>query len=275
MAELSGRTGGVYADEYILCDCEAAWDTAQGVNVVCSADNTVYKVGAYSAKMAVAEGVGAAALIATEAVTSKDITTYELLVAWLRSTVALTADDWNLYLDETAACGGTIDKTLSIPALAASTWTRVAFDLGTVTGLDAIIAIGVYQKADKAALDFNVDDVGIYKLIDGIKSWTLDYTLDVLETTDFGDGQASNSPKSYTPGLSGWSGSFEGYKDGVPQALSFSSLVTLILTESETTGQSWIGDVYITGIHPSVSVDGIVSYTYDFQGSGELTEAVA
>lgn len=100
----------------------------------------------------------------------------------------------------------------------------------------------------------------------GIKSWSLDYVLDALETTDFGD----SGHRSYIPGLDGWSGTFEGYKDGAPHALGVVAL--LHLRESTFTTQKWTGSAIITGCHPTVDVDGVVSYAYDFQGTGELTE---
>lgn len=103
--------------------------------------------------------------------------------------------------------------------------------------------------------------------VSGIKSWTLDYVTDVLETTDFADAGV----KSYIVGPSGWSGSFEGYKDGAPQTQGAS--VTLKLYESATA--YWSGTALIIGTHPSVSYDGVVSVSYDFQGTGSLghTEA--
>ena len=108
--------------------------------------------------------------------------------------------------------------------------------------------------------------------IAGIRNWTLDYTVDMLDTTDFADGAATNSARTFLPGLSGWSGTFEGLKDGAPQGLGFSSSVTLKLEEDGT--YFWQGSAYITGVHPNVAVDGVITYTYDFQGTGELTESV-
>lgn len=110
--------------------------------------------------------------------------------------------------------------------------------------------------------------------ITGCKDWTLDYTVDMLDTTDFADGAATNAARTFQPGLSNWSGSFSGYKDGAPLALGFSSAIALIL-EEDTAGTQWTGSAFITGIHASVSVDGIIAYTYDFQGTGALTEAAA
>jgi len=108
--------------------------------------------------------------------------------------------------------------------------------------------------------------------IGGIKSWTLDYTLDILDTTDFTDGNATNAARTFVPGLSSWSGSFEGYKDGEPQALGFAATVTLKLEEDAT--HFWTGDAYITGVHENAAVDGVVTISYDFQGTGELTESL-
>ena len=108
--------------------------------------------------------------------------------------------------------------------------------------------------------------------IAGIRNWTLDYTVDMLDTTDFADGAATNAARTFIPGLSGWSGTFEGLKDGAPQGLGFSSSITLKLEEDA--GLFWQGSAYITGIHPSVSVDGVITYTYDFQGTSALTESV-
>ena len=105
--------------------------------------------------------------------------------------------------------------------------------------------------------------------IAGIKSWKVDYIFDVVETTGFDSGGA----KVYIPGLKGWSGSFEGYKDGFP--LTIGTEVALVLKESQTTGQNYYGQAIVTGLHPSVSIDGLAVVSYDFQGTAGLTIATA
>jgi len=55
--------------------------------------------------------------------------------------------------------------------------------------------------------------------------------------------------------------------------LGLGTLVGLELQESGTVTQMWRGMGYITGIHPSTAMDGIVSYSYDFQGTGDLSPA--
>lgn len=111
-------------------------------------------------------------------------------------------------------------------------------------------------------------NVEIGTAIAGIKSWTIDYIMDELEVTDFG----CSGVAEYLPGVTRWSGTFEGYKDGVPltQACSTVSCV-LSLQETSTPTQYWGGaTAYITGVHATTSFDGIVSYSYDFRGSGAI-----
>ncbi len=102
--------------------------------------------------------------------------------------------------------------------------------------------------------------------VSGIKSWTLDYTLDTQETTDFAD----SGVKSYVAGCTGWTGSYEGFKDGTAQVLSTGSSIALVLKETQTATQQWSGSAFITGIHAAAAVDGVVTYSYDFQGTGVL-----
>lgn len=103
----------------------------------------------------------------------------------------------------------------------------------------------------------------------GIKSWKLDFTYDALEGTGFD----SIGVKVYKSGLRGWSGSFEGYKDGVP--LTIGTEIALDLEESQTGGQLYTGQAIITGLHPSVSTDGLAVVSYDFQGTAGLVIATA
>lgn len=105
----------------------------------------------------------------------------------------------------------------------------------------------------------------------GIKSWNLEYTVDMLDTTDFADAGVS----AFIAGKTQWSGSFEGYKDGTPESLTTGASITLKLYETQEANEFWTGQAYITAVRPSVDHDGIVSYSFDFQGTGALTVAAA
>ena len=100
--------------------------------------------------------------------------------------------------------------------------------------------------------------------VDGIKSWTVDYISDALETTDFAD----SGKKTYIAGISGWSGSFEGFKDGAPTGIG--AEIALVLSASTDATQDYTGQAILTGSHETVSVDGVVSISYDFQGTSTL-----
>ena len=106
----------------------------------------------------------------------------------------------------------------------------------------------------------------------GIREWSLDYTRDTIESTDFADAGV----RTYILGPSGWAGSFNGFKDGLNTTLVLATATCfLTLNESAVAGQAWSGNVYVTGIHPAAAVDGIVNYSYDFQGTGALTVTTA
>ncbi len=118
-----------------------------------------------------------------------------------------------------------------------------------------------------------VAGVGTGTTATGIKAWSADYTIETIESTDFAD----VGIKTYILGASGWAGSFDGYKDGVPLALS-TATCALQLREQDAataTGAVWTGAAFITGIHANISFDGIVTYSYDYQGTGALTLATA
>ena len=114
-------------------------------------------------------------------------------------------------------------------------------------------------------------EVDIGGTIAGVKGWSLDYNVDMLETTDFG----FSGEKENIPGLTGWSGSFEMYKDGAPPSLTVGAAVTATFKETQTANQLWTGDGFITKISTKVDVDGIVSYSIDFQGTSTLTVPTA
>lgn len=103
----------------------------------------------------------------------------------------------------------------------------------------------------------------------GIREWSMDYTVAVLDGRGFDDGQLPHP----VMGAIEWGGSFRGPKDGAP--ITPFTAVALVLQESTTTGQSWTGSAFVTGVHDNVGVDGLIEYSYDFVGKGTLTIATA
>jgi hypothetical protein len=71
--------------------------------------------------------------------------------------------------------------------------------------------------------------------VTGIDTWSIDYTANTEETTDF----SSSGVESHIPTTTGWSGSFDGKKDGAPLAIG--AEIALVLKESPTSTQKWLG----------------------------------
>lgn len=137
-------------------DCEDAWNEYVQANVTSTADAVEKKIGAASAKMAVADAASVGRL-ATEAI-SADLSPYKYLKAWVRSSINLNAADLSILLDEHAQCISPL-KDLSLPAITADTWTEILLDMGDTSGLTAIISIGVDMDVDKGIFNFWIDQV--------------------------------------------------------------------------------------------------------------------
>ena len=107
--------------------------------------------------------------------------------------------------------------------------------------------------------------VNIGGAILGIREWSLDYVAAAIDSSGYDGGQ----PKTFTVGQTEWSGSFGGPKNQAPEAIG--ALVTFNFYEIAADGtRVWTGDGYITSVRPVSTVDGIVVYSYDLQGTGAL-----
>lgn len=105
-----------------------------------------------------------------------------------------------------------------------------------------------------------------------VKSWTLSYVGDALETTNF---DSTGATRTYIAGLTGWSGSFDALystsNTAVPGAIG-----TLNLKSGSSTGLgNWSGSIIITGMDMTTPRDGLVTQSYTFQGTGTLTASTA
>ncbi|MBA7546100.1 hypothetical protein ES705_38483 [subsurface metagenome] len=138
-------------------DCEDAWNEYVAANVASTADAADKIIGAASAKLDV--GVDAAVgRLATEAIPSKDLSPYKYLKTWVKSSIALDADDLDIMLDDHPECVSPL-RELAIPALSADTWTQIFPDMGDTSDLTAIISVGIGMNVDKGAFIFHIDQV--------------------------------------------------------------------------------------------------------------------
>jgi len=104
----------------------------------------------------------------------------------------------------------------------------------------------------------------------GVKSWSLDLVGDTLETTDYDD----SGHRTYIAGLDGCTGSCEINWD-TANTISIGDSITDLIFSVVGSTEKYTVDAIVTGISVSSSVDGLVTATVSFQGTGEcvLTSA--
>lgn len=269
MGRLAGYGGSVYVASLLLEDCEDAW--VNGTHGTASLETTLVKVGSGSAKCEMSSVVDGD-YVMYEAISSTNLTGYSTIMCWAYATAGVAAGDLKIVLDSASGLPSSPETEVILPALTATTWKFC--QCTEVTGKEiadsaAAICIGLEMHANAQNITVYLDEIRAAKVVAGIKSWTLDYVKEVQETTSFSD----SGHKTFIPTLDTWSGSFEGYKDGAP--LTIGSIVGLELQESSTATQQWRGSAILTAIHPAASVDGLITYSYDFQGTHALELATA
>ena len=104
-----------------------------------------------------------------------------------------------------------------------------------------------------------------------LTGFTLETTGDVVEDT-----QLSDATKSFVAGRTSFSGTLEMHYDETdsPQETltAGSSIAFILLPEGNTSGdQSFTGTGVVTGMSINNAMDGIVSRSVTFQGTGALT----
>jgi len=155
----------------VIEDCEDVWDTKPGANFTLSLDTGDFKVGSGSCKAVIVAGAGAGDIIA-EPITSLNLSDYTGVKLWIKCSIATSAGDLCLLLDDTANCASPVE-TISLPALTAGQWTRVFVRLADPSLCTAIISVG---------LEYNVDIGACIIRIDDIKAESSYYYMDTGET---------------------------------------------------------------------------------------------
>ena len=119
-----------------------------------------------------------------------------------------------------------------------------------------------------AELSGEMGDIDLTNAETYVKNWTMSLVGDALETTNF---DVATSGRTYIPGLKGWSGSFEcNYSTG--NTVVPGDTGTIICRSSTATGGVFTGSIVVTGMDVATPVDGIVSQSYTFQGSGAVAQ---
>lgn len=99
-----------------------------------------------------------------------------------------------------------------------------------------------------------------------VKSWSISYAGDALETTNFDD---SSGGRTYIAGLTGWSGSYDCLYSTGNTAVPNTTGSAVFKSSTGTVG-AWSGGIIITGMDVTTPRDGLVTQNYSFQGTGVL-----
>lgn len=141
-----------------LHSCETAWSESVDSDVTAVADDEDFRRGAAALKLTVAAGASANDLLATSAITSADLSRYDYIEFWAKSTVAAAAADLQLLLDNTASCVSPLES-LSLPALTADAWKYCRVALANPELDTAIISVGLKYVTDLGACVLWLDDI--------------------------------------------------------------------------------------------------------------------
>jgi len=141
--------------------CAAAFDETVDSDITVSLDTEDKKQGTQSCKFVIADGASAGDL-ATDSITSTDISGYDYIEFWIKSTVATSAGNLKILLDDSASCASPIE-TLNVPALSADTWTFCRVALANPETDTAIISVGLEYDSDIGAATVWLDDISVVK----------------------------------------------------------------------------------------------------------------
>jgi len=111
------------------------------------------------------------------------------------------------------------------------------------------------------------------KKVVGIKNWSLELSLDTLETTALGDDW-----KNYITGLKEWSASSEGDYEVPVDTEGQKALQDAFINGTTVTVKLYVdgtnyyqGEAYINSLSIEDPVDDVVSISIEFTGTGALT----
>lgn len=144
--------------DHTIHDCETVWDELVDGDVTATAESNFFGSGVTALKLVVAAGCAAGDILATEDITSLDMSDADQVELWVYSTVALAAGDIQVLLDNTAQCASPLES-LDIPAISANTKTKVAITLANPHSDTAIISVGLKMVTDKGAFTLYVAKV--------------------------------------------------------------------------------------------------------------------
>ena len=104
--------------------------------------------------------------------------------------------------------------------------------------------------------------------VTNVKSWSMDYTGETLDTTDF----SSTGARSFIAGLTQWNGQYVCNLDDTTTLIApgAAAAAGTFLADSN---RKFSGSIIVTGLSFGAAADGLPEVTVSYQGTGALTIA--
>ena len=176
-------------DSVDIHDSESTFDEKTDSDFTQSLDTQDRKSGNSALKFVIAAGASAGDFV-TDSISSLDLSKYDTLEFWIKSTVATSSGNLKILLDNTASCASPLE-TLSVPALTADTWKFCRVSLANPETDSAIISVGFEYDSDLGACTVWLDEVKVVRNDSAIwatlsrRAWRLDKeAADLVLTMD-------------------------------------------------------------------------------------------
>ena len=137
-----------YHESILVEGIAAAWTELLSSGITAALDTKDYKTG-QSMKITVTAAAAANARI-TQAIGSLNISGYDYIEFWIKSTFATLAGGIHLLLDDSIEAASALE-TLAVPALTANTWQFVRIALANPQSDTALISVGLRFTTDNGA----------------------------------------------------------------------------------------------------------------------------
>ena len=150
-----------YRDKFtseVLHDCNSAFDESVDSDFTITADTEDYKTGSASNKIVIAAGASAGDT-ASDTITSVNISKYDYIEFWIKSSVATSAGNLKIHLVDADG----IEESLDVPALTANVWKYCRVALVAPYDNTAITQVRFEYDSDLGACVVHLDDIKVVK----------------------------------------------------------------------------------------------------------------
>tara|TARA_R100000781_G_scaffold61496_3_gene39237 strand:+ start:2746 stop:4026 length:1281 start_codon:yes stop_codon:yes gene_type:complete len=143
--------------------CGTTFDETTDSDITQAVSTEDYKRDGSSLKLTIAAGASAGDKI-TDSISSVDLSKYDFIEFWIKSTVATSAGNLKIHLDNgTVTADGNDLESLNVPALTADTWKYCRVALSNPESDTAIVSIGLEYDSDLGACTVFLDDIKAVK----------------------------------------------------------------------------------------------------------------